>query len=188
MNPLVLVGLNPQPLPPFVGWEQFLNLDNTVTPMVLNSNAGAMFSLYWGMSLPSGGPLTFHFPQSAPSVEGLFSFNATDALGNIFDVSLIIGPGPFDPTSWVMLTPPQSLPSKDFAAFAVQFADPSQVTFSMTVNGTPMNFALASVPEPSTSLLMGIVLVGLLVAGRRVAGGCGANGNNGVPGFLEFSV
>ena len=164
INPGVLVGLNPQPLPPFPDPTSVsLNLGDPTGPIATDTSTGGTFQLQWWMNAAGG--LLFPTSIPAPDANGNTQFTVDGAGGNpLFDVSFHVGPGPVDPASWVMLNPQPLPPKIGYQGFAVQFGDPTAVEFHVTElqpNGAsiPMTFTL--VPEPTSSALIGAGLAAI---------------------------
>jgi len=171
INPGVLVGLNPQPLPPFPNPQDLtLNLGDPTGPIASNANASSTFELQWWLSVPGGG-LSFPSEIPVPDANGNTQFTVDGSGGNpLFDVSFHVGPGPVDPTSWVMLNPQPLPPFPAAQGFALQFGDPTAVEFQITEivpNGAPVVLSFSFVPEPSALLSIGMGLAALAAARSR---------------------
>jgi hypothetical protein len=135
-------------------------------------NGTGTFALQWWIQVPAVQLPAVQFP-SPPNADGNTQFTISDANGSpLFNVAVNIGPGPVDPTSWVMLNPQPLPPKVGFQGFGVQFADPTAVEFSVvefTAAGTQVPLSFALVPEPSTYALIGFGLAALGFARRRLA-------------------
>jgi hypothetical protein len=169
INPGVLVGLNPQPLPPTPDPNSLsLDLGDPTGPIATNSDAGGQFELQWWMDVSGG--LIFPTSIPAPDANGLTQFTIGGASGDpLFDVSFHVGPGPVDPTSWVMLNPQPLPPKIGFEGIALQFGDPTAVEFQVTElvpNGAPVVLSFSMVPEPSALALIGAGLTAMACARR----------------------
>ena len=176
ISPEVLVTLNPQPLPPVPDPSKLsLDLGDPSGPIASNSDDGAEFAVHWCMLAPGG----LSFPESipAPNVDGVTQFEVGGNGGMpLFEVSLRVGPGPFDPASWVMLNPQPLPPKVGAAGFGVEFADPTAVEFHVTEilpTGAPVALQFTLVPEPSTLGSIGLGLAWMACARRSARRGCG---------------
>jgi hypothetical protein len=164
INPGVLVGLNPQPLPPFPDPTSLsLDLGDPTGPIATSTGSGGVFALQWWMNAPGG--LVFPSAIPAPDGNGNVQFAVDGAGGNsLFEVSFHVGPGPVDPASWVMLNPQPLPPKVGYEGFAVQFADPTAVEFHVSElmpNGAPVVMSFSLVPEPASVALIAAGLVGI---------------------------
>lgn len=156
VNPLVRVGLNPQPLPPS---SLEMNLSDPFAPTLTSTGSTSLFNVYFYLRSDFG------IVGFTPPTQPVDHLKFVDDLENVFDVGLSFG-GNFDPASWVLLNP-QPLPPKDFTGFAATFDPPflSSLTFSLTENGVPLRFR--EVPEPAVLLLLASGLGALVGCVRR---------------------
>jgi hypothetical protein len=101
-----------------------------------------------------------------PGADGKTGFSCsgvTGSVANSLDAALTFT-GPGGVVDWVAFNP-QPDPPGDVAAYDVTFAGDASVTVSISVDGTPLDFAL--VPEPGTLSLFGTALIGLAAWPRR---------------------
>jgi hypothetical protein len=169
INPGVLVGLNPQPLPPFPAPDVSLNLSDPGGPVyTLPPLPGLqLYMISWGMD--AGGPVSFQPPHPAPGDPLQYMFTGNAQSGDIYTVTFTLGG--FNPGSFVELNPQPLPPFPDPGFGFVEFGltaggvDPT-LTFNVTSGNTTFGFSPA-VPEPDTDamLLAGLGLLGFI--GRR---------------------
>jgi hypothetical protein len=169
INPILLVGFNPQPDPPGVP-PTTVDLSNPTAPRLFNPSLTQDFALEF--DLQGLGDGTIPTPP-APNSDGITRIE--QVLGNnIIDITLQVGPGPQD-GSWQGFNP-QPIPPGDVMGVDMTFPaglDPF-ASFSVTINGDAVSFSMApgGVPEPESWALMILGFAGaggLLRARRRIA-------------------
>lgn len=171
INPGVLVGLNPQPLPPLPDPGANVSLINPSDPLYTYPGvAGAVqtFQVEWGMN--AGGPVSFTPPTPGPNDPLQQTFNGIAPGGEIYAVTFNLGGA--DPGSFVSLNP-QPLPPFPAPGFGFQMftftagaGDPT-LSFTVSSDGTGFGFSPTPAPEPSSLLLLGSGLAGLCGLLRR---------------------
>lgn len=172
INPGVLVGLNPQPLPPFPNPAN-VSLTNPGDPVISIADQGAAYSVVFGMDLPPsgpgnpGGPVSF-VPPGPPPVGGAGMF--TGSIGNsLFDVFFQVSSdlGPLNTNTWsASSTTLDGLPAVQlnfaFSSLGTSVVGPDPTTFSFQVfsAGSSPAYNFAETPEPGSLLLLGTGLAG----------------------------
>jgi hypothetical protein len=184
VDPIVLIGFNPQPDPPVRITTLDLR-DPTAPSLIIAGQTNPQpFILFLAIGVGElyGGPDTLTMDFDLPALTGddlsSYLFRARGD-GSVHDVSLTFATttlGILDGTSIVGFNP-QPDPPVDFAAFDVlglQFSFTSlsdaRVTLRMTdAAGTPLSFAAAAapVPEPATLTLVGLGATALGWTRRR---------------------
>ena len=166
VNPGVLVGFNPQPEPPGKGLT-VLDLTNPFAPQLDNPATDPGFSFLF--ALTGLGDAMIPLPV-APNTDGRTRFRQ-EIGGHLLDVSLVFGPGPVDPSSWVAFNPQPDPPGDVWgASFLFLGREDPFAGFTVSIDGTPLSFTLADgVPEPAGWALMiaGFGLVGATLRARR---------------------
>jgi len=166
INPGVLVGFNPQPEPPGKGLT-LLDLSDPFAPTFFNPTVGDSYNLIFAIT--GLGDATIPLP-GAPTSDGVTGFTQRIG-GHVLDVAMIFGPGPVDPASWVSFNP-QPDPPGDWFGASIQFAGDPYITYHFRLDGDPLSFFLAVVPEPASWLLM---IAGFGLTGARLRA-CGRRG------------
>lgn len=166
INPGVLVGLNPQPLPPLPDPGANVSLINPSDPLYTYPGVGLQtFEVEWGMN--AGGPVSFTPPTPGPNDPLQQTFNGTAPGGEVYAVTFNLGGA--DPGSFVELNPqplpPFPAPGFGFEIFTFTAGGDPTLSFSVTSNGTTFEFSPA--PEPSSLLLLGSGLAALAGMLRR---------------------
>jgi hypothetical protein len=165
INPGVLVGFNPQPEPPGKG-ATFIDLSRPFAPELINPSTGPGFSFLF--ALTGLGDAMIPLPGS-PNADGRTRFRQ-EINGHLVDVTLVFGPGPVDPGSWVAFNPQPDPPGDAFgASFLFAGKEDPFAGFTVSIDGTRLSFTLAGVPEPASWALMiaGFGLVGATLRSRR---------------------
>ena len=121
INPGVLVGLNPQPLPPLPDPGASLDLTNPGDPLYTYPGTGALenFQFEWGMG--AAGQVSFSTPTPTPGDPLQYTFTGTDNLLDVY--SIVLNFGGADPGSFVSLNPQPLPPFPDpsFGFLALDF-------------------------------------------------------------------
>lgn len=170
LNPLSLVGFNPQPEPPLV------DLSNPLHPRFMWSNSDNHYEILFGVE-HAADIVRFDTPQSIPDGAGNYAFSfalegAYPGGSEFFDVFFdIFTVGTFDRLSWVGFNPQPDPPEPHVAfEFDVTPNSPTSVDLGIQIvnrsTGDVGSFVI--VPEPATCLL--IVLGLACTVGRRFAG------------------
>lgn len=171
VNPGILVGFNPQPDPPAFG-KTTITLADPASPVLVSPGPchdGVCVSTYnLVMAFEGIGSPAFHI--GAPNSDGFTTFDFTTGPAGIthaFEVTLHVT-GPTSIASWVAFNP-QPDPPADWFAFQVGFAsggDPD-LGFSVTEDGSPLQFQLASTPLPPALPLLATSVGAMGVLGWR---------------------
>ena len=181
VNPLVLVGFNPQPEPPIGSVLDFGNPNGTSSEPTVTANgtfeSDQLFQILFAMEGPG---ISFSNTTGAPDDLGHFEFSALDAAGAIlfnimFDLTTSSNGVPNG--DWVGFNPqpepPAYLPGQGAAiGFNTGFTSFSAVTLKLQIQdaqGNALNFseAPAVVPVPAAIWLFGTALVGLVGFSKR---------------------
>jgi PEP-CTERM motif len=164
LSPEVLVGFNPQPDPPGTP-ATFLSLGDPTAPVFTNLSGSVTYGFiisFINFSPPDPCDMTLPTPNRDGKT-GFSCSGLTDGVVNSLDAALTFT-GPGGVVDWVSFNP-QPDPPGDVAAFDVTFGGDASVALSISVDGTPLDFAL--VPEPGTLSLFGTALIGLAAWRRR---------------------
>lgn len=171
VNPVVLVGFNPQPDPP--GQSTRLDLRDPTAPRLIipGQSNPQTFLFYMAMTCDGSVKCALDLPDPPRNDFDHYEFFASSPAGDLV-VSLDFATsslGIIDGTSVVGFNP-QPDPPGDFGEgvmgqqFAFTSLSDAMVTLSIRdAAGVRLNFAAVSVPEPSTLLLVGVGLLGLSV-------------------------
>ena len=159
INPGVLVGFNPQPEPPGKGLT-VVSLGDPFAPSFFNPTDAPGYKLIFAIT--GLGDATIPLPD-APNADGRTSFRQLIG-GHVLDVSMIFGPGPVDPGSWVGFNP-QPDPPGDWFGASLQFAGDPIFTYQFKLDDKLLYFTLAGVPEPAGWALM---IAGFGLMGARL--------------------
>ena len=172
INPIVLVGFNPQPEPPGAPPPTTLSLGDRTSPLLDNLVPASDYEFILSfVNLYPPGPC--HNAFDMPGTDGVTSMHCSAAFGDgSVDIAATLqfsgpGPGPGGVVSWVAFNP-QPDPPGDVAAYDVGFRGDANVRLTLTVNNEPVSFVLA--PEPGTLAVLGGGLIALAAARRRSNG------------------
>ena len=158
INPGVLVGLNPQPLPPLPDPGVSLDLTNPGGPVYTYpaSTAGLeVFTISWGMD--AGGAVSFTPPIPTPGDPNQLTFTGIAQSGDYLVTLTLSGA---NPGSFVELNPqplpPFPAPGFGFIGFGFSAGGDPRLTFNVVSGNTV--YAFAPAPEPSTLALCALAL------------------------------
>ena len=179
VNPLVLVGFNPQPEPP--GYRgSVLDFGTSSEPTVTANDTFESDQLFQILFAMEGQGISFSNTAGAPDRFGHYEFSALDAAGAIlfnilFDLTTSSNGVPNG--DWVGFNPqpepPAYLPGQGAAiGFNTGFTSFSAVTLKLQIldaQGNALNFseAPAVVPVPAAVWLFGTALIGLVGFSKR---------------------
>jgi hypothetical protein len=183
VNPLVLVGFNPQPEPPaYLGSElDFGNPSGSSSEPTVTANgvfaSDQLFQILFAMDSPG---ISFFNAAGTPDDFGHFEFSALDAAGSIlFNIMLDLttSSNGVPNGEWVGFNPqpepPALTPGQNASiGFNTGFTSFSAVTLKLQIQdaqGNALNFseAPAVVPVPAAIWLFGTALIGLVGFGKR---------------------
>lgn len=165
VNPVLLVGFNPQPEPPALP-DATIMLGDGTEPLITQPATTDSYTLVMSV-IGSGIPTLGHPPEPVMPAGAAASTTSLmfTAGGHDFVLSLALtGPGAV--INWVSFNPQPEPPAQWFGqqfSFSGLATDPT-LSFSLTEDGDALSFALVPTPLPAT--------LPLLVGGLGVLGFC----------------